>query len=139
MEKLISIRIAAMKESLENVGRFDPIRARERFTKKFIPEQTTLVLKDAEVIGFYVLLAKDDHYWLDHFYINPAIQNNGVGSAIIEQIIDRASEQKLPVKLCALKESRANNFYKKHGFKLTHSEEWDNYYTHPHLTENFSG
>ncbi|RMN79860.1 hypothetical protein ALQ56_05513, partial [Pseudomonas syringae pv. papulans] len=30
-ETLVAIRIEAMRESLERVGRFDPVRARERF------------------------------------------------------------------------------------------------------------
>ncbi|VVE84806.1 GNAT family N-acetyltransferase [Pandoraea sputorum] len=30
---LASLRIAAMRESLERIGRFDPQRARERFPK----------------------------------------------------------------------------------------------------------
>ncbi len=135
LEKLISIRIAAMKESLTTVGRFDPERARERFNSKFKPERTTLVLTDNKIIGFYVLLDKNDHLWLDHLYIDPTKQSSGVGAAVMEQIIDKSCEEKLSVKLCALKESRANNFYKKHGFKHTHSEEWDNYYTRPYLEE----
>ncbi|WP_085908653.1 GNAT family N-acetyltransferase [Kiloniella majae] len=138
LETLISIRIAAMKESLENIGRFNPERARERFASNFAPEKTTLILKENEIIGFYVLFAKDDYLWLDHLYIDPTVQSSGVGAKAMMQIVDKSSEKKLPVKLCALKESRANNFYKKHGFKLTHSEEWDNYYTRPYLEESFS-
>ncbi|WP_216825391.1 GNAT family N-acetyltransferase [Kiloniella sp. EL199] len=93
LEKLISIRIAAMKESLENIGRFDSERARKRFTSRFKPEKTTLILRDDEVIGFYVLFAIDNHLWLDHLYIDPDIQNNGVGSAVMTQIIDMSCEK----------------------------------------------
>ena len=30
-ESLVALRIEAMRESLERIGRFDPVRARERF------------------------------------------------------------------------------------------------------------
>ena len=35
-EALVAIRIAAMRESLERLGRFDPQRARDRFLAGFI-------------------------------------------------------------------------------------------------------
>jgi hypothetical protein len=57
IETLVSIRIASMKESLENIGRFDPQRARERLVENFRPEDTTLVIADGKVIGFYANLA----------------------------------------------------------------------------------
>ncbi|WP_417429977.1 GNAT family N-acetyltransferase [Kiloniella sp.] len=133
LEKLISIRIGAMRESLENVGRFDPERARERFANKFTADKTTLVLQGDEIIGFYVLLARENYLWLDHLYIDPATQGVGVGSSVMNRIIKIALSKKLPLKLCALKESKANIFYIKHGFELTHSEEWDNFYSRPYL------
>lgn len=138
LEQLIAIRIAAMKESLENIGRFNPERARERFANKFIPDQTTLVIQNNKIIGFYVLLPKDNHLWLDHLYIDPNTQRNGAGSKVMKRVIGLSSKTRLPLKLCALKESKANSFYLKHGFELTHSEEWDNFYARPYSTKQFT-
>ena len=39
-DELASLRIAAMRESLERVGRFDPERARERLRATFDPMHT---------------------------------------------------------------------------------------------------
>jgi hypothetical protein len=36
-ESLVLIRIEAMRESLERIGRFDPARARERLESGFVP------------------------------------------------------------------------------------------------------
>ena len=44
-EALVSIRIAAMRESLERVGRFDPERARERLRQTYAPEESRLIVK----------------------------------------------------------------------------------------------
>ena len=35
LEQLVQLRIEAMRESLERIGRFDPARARERFSGPF--------------------------------------------------------------------------------------------------------
>ncbi len=50
-EALVTIRIAAMRESLERIGRFDPQRARDRFLSGFEPALTRHVLLDASTSG----------------------------------------------------------------------------------------
>ncbi len=128
VETLVAIRIAAMKESLESIGRFDPERARSRFVKTFKPADTIKISNNDEIIAFYMLTSKNDHLWLNHIYIKPGFQGHGIGSRILAAIFTKSQEQGLPVKLCALKGSRANAFYKNHGFVETHSDEWDHYY-----------
>ncbi|MFD2207845.1 GNAT family N-acetyltransferase [Kiloniella antarctica] len=128
LETLVAIRVTAMKTSLENLGRFDLDRARSRFTETFVPEHTTNIMTGKDIIGFYVLKYRENHLWLDHLYIKPGFQGTGVGTEVLSDILSKAKNQGVSVKLCALKESKANDFYKSHGFVLTHSEEWDNYY-----------
>ena len=43
-----------MRESLEALGRFDPIRARERFLSGFDPALTKKAMIDGELVAFYV-------------------------------------------------------------------------------------
>ena len=40
-EALASLRVAAMRESLERIGRFDPQRARQRFLATFEDRKST--------------------------------------------------------------------------------------------------
>jgi hypothetical protein len=48
-EDLLALRVAAMKESLSRIGRFDPLRARERFQSGFSPENTRHVVVSGTV------------------------------------------------------------------------------------------
>jgi N-acetylglutamate synthase-like GNAT family acetyltransferase len=127
-EALVSLRIRAMQPSLEAVGRFDPQRARERFKSSFVASNTKKIIEDKQLIGFYVLIEKSDHLWLDHLYIDPDFQSGGRGGAIIQQIQQKARDAQLPVRLGALKQSSANAFYQKHGFSQIDTLEWDNIY-----------
>lgn len=79
-EELTSLRIAAMRESLERVGRFDPVRARERLLKSFYPEETDFIRLDGENIGFYTFRRIEDGFSLDHLYVLPGYQSRGIGS-----------------------------------------------------------
>lgn len=127
-ELLAEIRAVAMEPSLTAIGRFDENRVRSRFLETFEPTDTYKILKEGQLLGFYALLKKQDHYYLSHFYIQPDNQNLGLGKAVINDIIELAKSDGLPIRLGALRESRANDFYLKNGFVSTHEDEFDIYY-----------
>ena len=127
---LAEIRALAMRESLEAVGRYCPIRVKDRFLSSFLPSNTYKVISKNKIIAFYVLIERSDHFYLDHLYVHPNNQGKQVGAYLINRVLQIASDTKKPVRLGALKESKANKFYLSHGFVKTHEEEFDNYYTY---------
>jgi GNAT superfamily N-acetyltransferase len=127
-EALLSLRMAAMRESLEKVGRFDPQRARERLSRGYLPAYTRHILKDGELVGFVVVVPRDKDWLLDHLYIHPSAQGLGVGSWVLTQVLKEADAQHMAVNVTALKHSEANRFYLRHGFVLQAEGEWDLYY-----------
>ena len=127
-EALVSLRIRAMQPSLEAVGRFDPQRARERIAKSFEAKHTQKIIDNAQLAGFYVLLDKGDHLWLDHLYIDPLYQSTGLGGKVIKHLQQIAQDTQKSLRLGALKESAANVFYQRHDFVHVETLEWDNIY-----------
>ena len=127
-EALLSLRLAAMRESLERVGRFDPQRARERLSRGYLPAYTRNILKDGELVGFVVVVPRENDWLLDHLYIHPNAQNEGVGSWVMAQVLKEADVQQKAVSVTALKHGDANRFYLRHGFVLQAEGEWDLYY-----------
>jgi GNAT superfamily N-acetyltransferase len=127
-EELAVLRIAAMRDSLERVGRFDPVRARERLRKSFYPEDTDFIRLDGENIGFYTFRRVEDGFFLDHLYVLPACQSRGIGTLVIQRLLLRSDALHLPVRLGALRDSASNRFYQRHGFRSTGEDEWDIYY-----------
>jgi len=125
---LAEVRAIAMKPSLTAIGRFDESRVRSRFLDTFEPDNTHKIMVKGTLAGFYVLLKKEDHYDLSHFYINPEYQSAGLGRAILHNLFGLAKSEGLPIRLGALRESRSNDFYQKHGFIKTHEDEFDIYY-----------
>ncbi|WLG85684.1 GNAT family N-acetyltransferase [Pseudomonas cucumis] len=130
-EALVAIRIEAMRESLERIGRFDPMRARERFRDGFSPEFTRYIEVCGEQVGFVVVKPLIDGLLLDHLYIKPRAQGRGIGSAVLRQVFMEADASALPLRVGALKESASNRFYIRHGFQFVESSEFDNYYVRP--------
>jgi len=134
-EAMLSLRMAAMHESLQRLGRFDPQRARERLGRAFEPTHSRHILLGGERVGFVVLLPvpapAPDHLVLDHLYVAPQAQRQGVGSWVMAQVLAEADRRGLPVRVTALKLSDANRFYQRHGFELQHASEWDLHYLRP--------
>jgi len=127
-EDLLAIRIAAMKESLSRIGRFDPSRARERFKSGFSPENTRHVVVSGSCAGFVTVKPFDDGLLLDHLYVLPSFQGHGIGALVLASIFKVADADRQQIRVGALKESDSNRFYERHGFKLVSEGEWDNYY-----------
>ena len=124
-----------MRESLERVGRFDSERARERLRQTFVPEHTRLILKTSEQVGFYTFDPKPDGFHLDHLYVLPEFQSQGVGAAVMKHLAAKADEKEMPILVGDLKESASNQFYQRHGFVKTRESEWDIYYVRPPKTD----
>ncbi|SSW64440.1 GNAT family N-acetyltransferase [Achromobacter agilis] len=130
-EALLALRIEAMRESLERLGRFDPERARSRLRSTFRPEHTWSIELDGQRLGFYALRPDGDGLRLDHLYLRPGSQGAGLGSQVLRRILEDADRLGLPVRVGALRGSDSNRFYQRHGFVQTAESEWDIDYLRP--------
>ena len=127
-EVLADIRVAAMRESLERVGRFDPIRARERLWSTFRPEHTRWIIFEGTKVGFCAVRPASEGVHLDHLYIHPNYQSRGIGSVVLTSIVSDVEKQGVSIFVSALKESASNRFYLRYGFLLRSEGDWDNHY-----------
>jgi len=54
----------------------------------------------------------------DEFYLLPQFQGQGIGSKLLQSVLDRADELALPVKLEYLKWNPVGSLYLRHGFEI---------------------
>jgi GNAT superfamily N-acetyltransferase len=132
---MVAIRVAALRESLERLGRLDPVRARERLAAGFAPEHMRHIELDDERIGFITLRPDSgpvpSALHLDHLYIRPACQGHGIGAWALDWAKAQAVSQDCDITLSALKQSAANRFYLRHGFVQVAEAEFDLDYRWP--------
>jgi GNAT superfamily N-acetyltransferase len=133
-EALVALRIAAMRDSLEQLGRFDPDRARDRFLATYAPAHGRWVIVDGARAGFVQLRPDDAGLKLDHCYITPAWQGRGIGSAVLRALLAEADAQALDLRLDALRGSASQRFYQRHGFRQEAESAWDIHYVRHALT-----
>ena len=124
-EALHALRLRAMRDSLERLGRYDVQRSREHLADGFTPAHTRHIAVDGRRVGFVVLKPLTRVLRLDHLYIDPPDQRRGIGSQVMGWVAAQADQAQMPVELCALKGSDSNRFYLQHGFVMTGEGQWD--------------
>lgn len=127
-EALVALRLVVMRESLERIGRFDRIRARERFLDSFEPVHTQHIEWEGTRVGALVVKPQAARLLLEHLYIQSDHQRQGIGGAVLSHVCARADAEGKSVHLRSLKGSDSNRFYLRHGFELLGQGEFDNYY-----------
>ena len=127
-EDMLTLRIEALRESLERLGRFDPGVARARLRSQFRPEWMQHLVVACERVGYFTVEPREGELRLHHLYLKPAAQGQGIGAWVIDQL----KRQGQPITLAALRDSRANDFYRRHGFRVVEEQEFDiEYRWHP--------
>jgi GNAT superfamily N-acetyltransferase len=72
-------------------------------------------------IGLIGVQRHSDHWFLDKLYLLPAHQNRGLGSYLLQRLMQQASLAEVPLRLTVLEVNPARRFYERHGFVLTHT------------------
>ena len=133
-ERLLALRLVALRESLERLDRFDPARARARarFSAEYEPEHMRLIEVEGALAGCVSLKPDGEAgFTVEHLYLHPEHQGRGLGGAVMRALLDEADAAGKPVRLGVLRQSDANRFYQRYGFAETHRDAFDNYYLRP--------
>lgn len=130
-DALAELRLAAMRASLQALGRYDPARSRRRLQASFVPAQARHIVADARRIGFYVLEPCLPDWRLHHFYLLPEASGQGIGTQVLRGICERARQAGAGITLSALRGSRSQRFYQALGFVAVGQGEWDVEYRYP--------
>lgn len=127
-EALADLRVRAMRPILERIGRFDPVRARDRFLNSFRPEDTQVLTDGDRILGVVVVRVRPDHLYLDHLYIDPMAQGHGLGHQVLGDLKRAARTAERPIRLIALSDTRAAAFYRANGFQEVSRDALDTLY-----------
>ncbi|MEU1085340.1 GNAT family N-acetyltransferase [Streptomyces sp. NPDC005576] len=116
LETIAELRAVVMRPDLERLGRYDEHRVRQRLRDTFAPEHTSVIEVDGTFAGSVTLRPTEQGRVLENFYLTPALQGLGVGSAVLRTLLVRADEAGTEVRLNVLQGSAARALYERHGF-----------------------
>jgi ribosomal protein S18 acetylase RimI-like enzyme len=118
-------RLAALHERcyrevvVAQFGGWDEKLQRGFFEKKWDPARYEIATVQGTGIGAVAVQRHSDHVFLAEVLIDPAFQNQGLGTALVRQILADAAREGLPVRLQVLRKNRAHHLYERLGFVQT--------------------
>lgn len=121
------MRAVVMKPDLERLGRFDPVRVRQRFLDAFEPQLTRVIVAEGADVGTIAVRPAADAVWIEHFYLSPEWQGRGLGGAVLRATLAeaRGDASRAPYRLNVLQGSAARRLYERHGFVVESEDEVD--------------
>lgn len=116
LETAVELRAVVLRADLERLGRYDEHRVRQRLRDGFTPANTWVIEVAGAFAGCVALRPADGAHWLEHFYLDPAVQGRGVGAAVLRTLLERCDRDGVRVRLVMLQGSAARRLYERHGF-----------------------
>lgn len=111
------LRADVMRPDLERLGRWDPVRVRQRFLDAFNPAHTSVIDINDEHAGVIAVRPEDDSLWIEHFYLRARHHGRGIGGQILRQVMALHQDHR-PFRLNVLQGSPARRLYERNGFVL---------------------
>lgn len=103
---------------IREFGYWDENEEFELFTEAWQTQQIQILLRDGQRVGMLMILEETERLWLDEIQIDPQFQNQGIGTAVIEELIATARDRQLPVHLRVLRANcGAHRLYRRLGFR----------------------
>lgn len=118
VESVAELRAVVMRPDLERLGRYDEHRVRQRFRDRFVPAHAWVIEVGGAFAGCVALRPAEDAHWLEHFFLAPQVQGQGVGSAVLRELLEQCDRDGILVRLNVLQGSQARRLYERHGFTL---------------------
>lgn len=118
VEAIVELRATVMRLDLERLGRYDEHRVRQRLRDAFAPQHTSVIVADGAFAGCIAVRPAEDGRWLEHFYLAPELQGRGLGSAVLQTVLQDSDADGVPVRLNVLQGSPAQRLYERHGFAV---------------------
>jgi GNAT superfamily N-acetyltransferase len=122
-ERLAALRMKVMDADIKRHD-IAPERVYQRFMEKFDPETTYIIKSGDQFMGCISIVPGEKGYHLRHFYLQPAFQGNGLGSEILEYIIEKHRETDQHLSLAIFKGSAAKPLYERYGFVVVEEDEF---------------
>ena len=116
-----------MRWAIERVFGWDEARQQASFAEWFKPEEVSVITADGLDVGWIQQRLDDNGILLGSIYVAPAMQRRGIGSGVIQALLQLGRQKSKPVTLAVMKINPALALYERLGFRITHEDEYKVY------------
>lgn len=117
------VKKAAMEDYVTQVWGWDEAFQQEFHRRDFELRRPDVVVYEGQGIGTIEVVEHEDHIHLGEFYLLPQFQRQGIGTRLLQQVLERAQRAGLAVRLEVLKVNPAQALYQRQGFAIVGQRE----------------
>ena len=111
----------------QTFGVWQEAQVRSTLASNISAGATKIIMVRAESAGILTVRELESHVQLDQVFVLPEYQRSGIGTQLVGEIVQRAKQLGLPVRLRVLRVNPAKRLYERLGFLVT-SEEPERFY-----------
>ena len=120
---LYAVHCETMREVIEKTWGWDEDWQRRDFDRRFREYLALIIECDGQAAGGLLLEWKSDSLYIHELQLLPEYQSQGIGTEVIEKVIEQAAARRLPVTLSVVPANpRARHLYERLGFEVTTTE-----------------
>ena len=117
------VKKAAEGEYITLMFGWDEDLQRDFHAKAWQQQKPDIITYDSKLIGTIATIESEDCIEVGQFFILPEYQNKGIGTYLLEQILDKADQLGRNVTLRFLKNNPVKSLYVRNGFRLVYTSE----------------
>jgi ribosomal protein S18 acetylase RimI-like enzyme len=116
------VRRAAFEPYVEEIWGWDDAYQRQLADREFDETPVEIIEERGMPVGYLCVLRQEDHDFIDEIALLPEAQGRGVGSALVQDVMQAARDRGVPVRLSVLVNNPARRLYESLGFRITRTE-----------------
>jgi ribosomal protein S18 acetylase RimI-like enzyme len=113
---------SGMEETIRQL-KLDMVAQNRNLRERWNVEEVRIITSDGTNVGWMQSSIQDGARYLEQIYIDTPFQNRGIGTDIINGLIDEAKLDRRPVTLGVVKTNPALRLYKRLGFRITREDD----------------
>ena len=114
----LDLYLESQKPLLAALGTWDERRVVARFGQAFKLKETRVIRWNGSDIGWIQVSNTHKHFHLHQLHIVADCHNNGIGSLLIRDLLERAETSGRAVVLNVIRGNRATSLYRRLGFRV---------------------
>jgi GNAT superfamily N-acetyltransferase len=112
------IKKAALGPYIAQVFGWDEARQLEFHAEEYLAHNSHILLDHGQPIGWFAAHREDTAFFIDHLYLLPSVHGQGIGTHILQMLLQTADTNGLVARLDVLKVNPARRLYERCGFLI---------------------
>jgi ribosomal protein S18 acetylase RimI-like enzyme len=113
---------SGMEETIRRL-KLDMVAQNRNLRERWNVAEVQIITSDGADVGWMQSSIKDGARYLEQIFIDTPFQSRGIGTGIINGLIDEAKLDQRPVTLGVVKTNPALRLYERLGFRITHEDD----------------